>query len=164
MDRRHEKYERLIARCKAMEPVPCAVAHPCDESSLRGAVEAGELGLLRPVLVGPKARITALAAQHGFQPVLQRGQKPCIGKIGKLVRTFGQPLPQAAHPCAPLIRRFAPRQGVDTALAYHIPRIVFTSSTSRAAETSGIITSGTTGAPRRRASTAASKMARACMS
>jgi phosphate acetyltransferase len=66
MDRRHEKYERLIARCKAMEPVPCAVAHPCDESSLRGAVEAGELGLLRPVLVGPKARITALAAQHGL--------------------------------------------------------------------------------------------------
>ena len=66
MDRRHEKYQRLIARCKAMEPVPCAVAHPCDESSLRGAVEAGELGLLRPMLVGPKGRITALAAQHGL--------------------------------------------------------------------------------------------------
>jgi phosphate acetyltransferase len=66
MDRRHEKYQRLIARCKAMEPVPCAVAHPCDESSLRGAVEAGELGLLRPILVGPRARITALAAQHGL--------------------------------------------------------------------------------------------------
>ena len=66
MDRRHEKYERLIARCKAMEPVPCAVAHPCDESSLRGAVEAGELGLLRPILVGPRARITALAAQYGL--------------------------------------------------------------------------------------------------
>ena len=66
MDRKHEKYQRLIARCKAMEPVPCAVAHPCDESSLRGAVEAGELGLLRPILVGPKGRITALAAQHGL--------------------------------------------------------------------------------------------------
>lgn len=61
MVQKHEKYKRLIARCKEMEPVPCAVAHPCDESSLRGAVEAGELGLLRPVLVGPKVRITELA-------------------------------------------------------------------------------------------------------
>ena len=40
---------------------PCAVAHPCDESSLRGAVEAAQMGLLRPILVGPKARIEAVA-------------------------------------------------------------------------------------------------------
>ncbi len=63
---RHEKYKHLIARCKENGPVPCAVAHPCDESSLRGAVEAGEMGLLRPVLVGPKARITELAAKCGL--------------------------------------------------------------------------------------------------
>ena len=44
MERKHEKYDRLIARCKELDPVPCAVAHPCDESSLRGAVEAA-LGL-----------------------------------------------------------------------------------------------------------------------
>jgi hypothetical protein len=46
MERKHEKYERLIARCKAMAPIPTAVAHPCDESSLRGAVEAAEMGIL----------------------------------------------------------------------------------------------------------------------
>ena len=57
--RKHQKYENLIARCKALEPTPCAVAHPCDESSLRGAVEAAQMGLLRPILVGPKARIEA---------------------------------------------------------------------------------------------------------
>jgi phosphate acetyltransferase len=62
-DRQHQKYEALIARCKAMVPVPCAVAHPCDESSLRGAVEAGQMGLMKPILVGPKARIEAVAAQ-----------------------------------------------------------------------------------------------------
>ena len=66
MTRRHEKYRRLIARCKETGAVPCAVAHPCDESSLRGAVVAGEMGLLRPVLVGPVARITELAAQCGL--------------------------------------------------------------------------------------------------
>ena len=63
MDRKHEKYERLIARCKALTPVPTAVAHPCDESSLKGAVEAAELGILQPILVGPRARIEAVAAQ-----------------------------------------------------------------------------------------------------
>jgi hypothetical protein len=47
MERKHEKYERLIARCKAMAPIPTAVAHPCDESSLRGAVEAAEMGILQ---------------------------------------------------------------------------------------------------------------------
>jgi len=65
-ERKHEKYERLIARCKALTPAPCAVAYPCDESSLRGAVEAGQMGLLKPILVGPKARIEALAAQLGI--------------------------------------------------------------------------------------------------
>jgi phosphate acetyltransferase len=42
------------------------VAHPCDESSLRGAVEAGQMGLFKPILVGPKARIEALAAQFNI--------------------------------------------------------------------------------------------------
>ncbi|MEH6872790.1 MAG: phosphate acetyltransferase [Candidatus Competibacter sp.] len=63
MERKHEKYERLIARCKELTPAPTAVAHPCDETSLKGAVEAAELGILQPILVGPKARIEAVAAQ-----------------------------------------------------------------------------------------------------
>ena len=63
MERKHEKYERLIARCKEFSPVGTAVAHPCDETSLKGAVEAAELGIMTPILVGPRARIVALAAQ-----------------------------------------------------------------------------------------------------
>ena len=62
-NRKHEKYDRLIERCKALAPVTCAVAHPCDESSLRGAIEAGRMGLLTPILVGPTARIKAVAAE-----------------------------------------------------------------------------------------------------
>jgi phosphate acetyltransferase len=65
-ERKHEKYESLIARCKALPPTPCAVAHPCDESSLRGALEAAQMGLLKPILVGPKARIQAVATQFGL--------------------------------------------------------------------------------------------------
>src|SRR5262245_61898606 len=66
MERQHDKYERLLARCKALPPLPCAVAHPCDESSLRGALEAAQLGLIEPVLVGPAARIKALLAECGL--------------------------------------------------------------------------------------------------
>jgi phosphate acetyltransferase len=60
--RRHEKYERLIERCKALPPTPTAVAHPCDESSLKGAVDAARAGLIAPILVGPAARIREVAA------------------------------------------------------------------------------------------------------
>jgi phosphate acetyltransferase len=63
MEHKHINYERLIARCKGLAPVPTAVAHPCDENSLKGAKEAADLGLLQPILVGPRARIEATAAQ-----------------------------------------------------------------------------------------------------
>ena len=66
MERKHEKYQRLLDFCKSLPPTPTAVAHPCDESSLRGAVEAAQLGLIAPILVGPRARIEALAKQHGI--------------------------------------------------------------------------------------------------
>jgi phosphotransacetylase len=60
------KYERLLERCKGLEPIPTAVAHPCEETALSGAVEAGQLGLIRPILVGPVLRIREIAARHGI--------------------------------------------------------------------------------------------------
>jgi phosphate acetyltransferase len=59
--RQHEKYDRLIARAKEMTPLTTAVAYPCDESSLRGAVEAAEAGLIKPILVGPRDKISGVA-------------------------------------------------------------------------------------------------------
>lgn len=58
------KYDRLIAKAQASGPATTIVAHPCDETSLRGALEAGEAGLILPILVGPEARIRAVATQH----------------------------------------------------------------------------------------------------
>ena len=59
------KYERLLARCEGLAPVPTAVAHPCEVSALAGAIEAGARGLIVPLLVGPANKIaeTAAAAQ-----------------------------------------------------------------------------------------------------
>jgi phosphate acetyltransferase len=65
MERKHEKYERLLARCKGLPPAPAAVVHPCDESSIAGAVDAAELGLFKPILVGPRARIEEAARKCG---------------------------------------------------------------------------------------------------
>jgi phosphate acetyltransferase len=69
-----EKYDRLVAAAKALEPVVTAVAHPCDDSSLSGAVDAAKLGLIRPILVGPTAKVDAVAKQFkldisGFERV-----------------------------------------------------------------------------------------------
>jgi len=62
-ERVHEKYQRLIDICRTLPATPTAVAHPCDESSVRGAADAAKLGLIRPILVGPRARIQAAAEE-----------------------------------------------------------------------------------------------------
>ena len=61
MEQKHAKYQLLLARCKELPPTPTAVAHPCDESSLRGAVEAAEMGIIQPILVGPRSKIEEVA-------------------------------------------------------------------------------------------------------
>ena len=63
-DRPHSKYDRLIARAKEVPAPTTIVVHPCDETSLRGPVEAAQAGLIAPILVGPAAKITAVARQH----------------------------------------------------------------------------------------------------
>ena len=60
------KYEQMLATCSNMKPIPTAVAHPCEESALAGAVEAAHLGIIVPILVGPRARIEATAKSSGI--------------------------------------------------------------------------------------------------
>jgi phosphate acetyltransferase len=65
--RQHEKYERLVAATKPLEALATAVAHPCDETSLRGALEAAEAGMILPILVGPRDRILNVAKSHDLK-------------------------------------------------------------------------------------------------
>src|SRR5271167_4396760 len=60
------KYDKLISLAKEVPPASTVVVHPCDETSLRGASAAAELGIIVPILVGPVAKITAVAKQHGI--------------------------------------------------------------------------------------------------
>jgi phosphate acetyltransferase len=48
-----------------MPALPTAVAHPCDETSLRGALEAADAGTIVPILVGPQEKIRNLAKSLG---------------------------------------------------------------------------------------------------
>ncbi len=60
------KYDRLLAAAKQVPAAVTLVVHPCDESSLRGVCEAAAAGIIKPVLVGPAAKIKSVAAQHKF--------------------------------------------------------------------------------------------------
>jgi phosphotransacetylase/acyl dehydratase len=63
--RRNDDFARMLHRCEGLPPVRCAVVHPCDRDSLLGALEAARRGLIIPVLVGPEAKIRAVAAAEG---------------------------------------------------------------------------------------------------
>src|SRR6516225_1998307 len=63
---RPSKYDRLIAAAKAVPTVTTIVVHPCDETSLRGAADAAEAGIIKPILVGPASKIANVAAKHNI--------------------------------------------------------------------------------------------------
>lgn len=88
----HDKYTALIYACNALAPVRTAVAHPCDEASLAGAVDAAAARLIKPVLVGPEARIRKLAASldinlAGLKIVDQPHSHAGAAKAVELVRS-----------------------------------------------------------------------------
>jgi phosphate acetyltransferase len=62
----HSKYDRLIAAAKEVPSAKTVLVHPCDETSLRGGLEAAELGIINPILVGPVERISSVAKQCGL--------------------------------------------------------------------------------------------------
>ena len=87
------KYEQLLVRCQSLPPVPTAVAHPCEETALSGAVEAAAKGLIAPTLVGPAAKIREIAKQHSIdlgQPSDRRRRpQPCRRREGGGARAPG---------------------------------------------------------------------------
>jgi phosphotransacetylase len=60
------KYERLLAQSKGLEPIRTAVAHPCEQTALAGAMDAAAEGLIVPILVGPPAKIREVAEKSGI--------------------------------------------------------------------------------------------------
>jgi phosphotransacetylase/acyl dehydratase len=63
--RHTDVFSRLLKRCEGMPPIMTAVVHPCDRDSLLGPLESARRGLIVPVLVGPEAKIRAVAQSAG---------------------------------------------------------------------------------------------------
>ncbi len=59
------RLHEILSAANHPEPVTMAVVHPVDGPSIMGAYEAAKAGLIRPVLVGPEARIYAAAEAAG---------------------------------------------------------------------------------------------------
>jgi phosphate acetyltransferase len=60
------KYEQLLVRCRNLEPIPTAVAHPCDSRAIVGALEAASIGLITPIFVGPADKIAEVVKASGI--------------------------------------------------------------------------------------------------
>src|SRR5215468_9800265 len=87
----HAKYDRLIATATKHPAIATAVVHPCDAVSLESAVEAARLGLLKPILVAPQARVKDVATRTGldisvFEIVNSRHSHDSAAKGVELVR------------------------------------------------------------------------------
>jgi phosphotransacetylase len=55
------KYDRVLERCRGLDPIPTAVAYPCEETALAGAIDAAKKGMIVPILVGPAKTIKEIA-------------------------------------------------------------------------------------------------------
>jgi len=66
LDDAHPHYSGLIEAARGAGPVRVAVAHPCDRHALESALDAARLGLILPLLVGPRAKIERAAAEAGL--------------------------------------------------------------------------------------------------
>ena len=66
IDDKRARYAQLLSRVSGLEAIPTAVAHPCDQESLRGPVMAFHAGIIEPILVGPESKIRSLAEEFGI--------------------------------------------------------------------------------------------------
>jgi phosphate acetyltransferase len=92
IDDKHERYTHLLERVKGLEPIPTAVAHPCDKESLKGPVIAFQAGIIEPILVGPEAKIRSVAEEfsidlHGIRIVNAAHSHDSAALAVSLVRT-----------------------------------------------------------------------------
>ena len=58
--------QRLLAHVAPMQAIRVAVVHPCDALSLSAALDARDAGLIESILVAPRAKLEAVAAEAGL--------------------------------------------------------------------------------------------------
>ena len=66
--------QKLLKQATQHERIRCAIVHPCDSESLRGALDAAREGLFTPVIVAPRERLLAVAAEAGRRHVVEMAE------------------------------------------------------------------------------------------
>lgn len=56
--------DNFVSKCQSLEKITVAVTYPCSDDSLTGPIEAAELGLIQPILIGPQNKIKELALKN----------------------------------------------------------------------------------------------------
>ncbi len=92
IDDKYARYQQMLSQVKGLEPIPTAVAHPCDRESLKGPVIAFQEGIIEPILVGPENKIRAVAEEfaidlHGIRIVNAKHSHDSAAIAVSLVRT-----------------------------------------------------------------------------
>ena len=92
IDNKRERFQQMLSMVRGMEPIPTAVAHPCDKESLKGPVIAFHEGIIEPILVGPESRIRSVAEEfgidlHGIRIVNAKHSHDAAAIAVSLVRT-----------------------------------------------------------------------------
>jgi len=77
---KHLHLEQIIHRAVALGPASVAVAYPCNVTSIEAAVTAQRMGLIEPIMIGPRNRIEAIARENhinlGKIEFLETGDDP----------------------------------------------------------------------------------------
>jgi phosphate acetyltransferase len=92
IDNKQERLQQMLLQVRGLEPIPTAVAHPCDKESLKGPVLAFHEGIIEPILVGPESRIRGVAEEfgidlHGIRIVNAKHSHDAAAIAVSLVRT-----------------------------------------------------------------------------
>jgi phosphotransacetylase/acyl dehydratase len=63
---REDRFSTLLDEAAALQAMPTAVVHPCSTDALVGPIQAAERDLIKPILVGPAAKIRSIAEAEGL--------------------------------------------------------------------------------------------------
>lgn len=58
--------DAILDKCRPLEPIKTAIVHPAKPNVIEAIDEAVRAGLIEPILVGPKPKIEAAAAEAGI--------------------------------------------------------------------------------------------------
>lgn len=60
------KLDYIIDKCQSLGAIPAAIIDPRSEVALSGAIQAAQLGIIKPVFIGPQAEILQLANDNNL--------------------------------------------------------------------------------------------------